>query len=1049
MQNGAADHGTAEIADLHMDAEQLVAKPLLQNPTTLMQVEGETLQLSSASNSASFTRHLMCKGHDDLLNPISPTTIFRPSDARAECLTTFLVNDTIEFKWYYRSNSSKTWVSCRNWSDIISGKTGDEYRYVGYLMIRGYWPGFYFPRGYKVDVYVGGTYSFSEFFEITNGGLNSPRLCTGFDGNNQPIDMKSRFTIGTDTIAYYYLRFDKVAYFNDELECCHNFTTAWIQPDGNVYQTYSGNFTDYKDADMTRNYWDYGHSLHDSLLIDSSTPVGNWKVEVYLDAYYLNGTWVGYGPAATTPFIVANRSVAEWTVMTYLDGDVNMLGSENATIDVFEKMASVGSASDVNIVAQMDRMSGQDTRYGDWTDCRRFNVTKGMTPTAENATLDLGEVDMGSPDTLKNFINWTICYYPANHYFLILWDHGAGCMGVCFDSTSGGDYLSLPKLSQALSGLPVIIDAMLIDACSMSMTEVAYQIKDYANVLIGPEGLGYGPPPYDHYISDLVTTPSISPNNLSKEVVADYMNWCIGVAQIKKATMSATDLTKIVNLIAAIDDFSIKLNETETLYHEQISMCRNQTVGYEGPYANDLGYFVDLYDFAQQISQHISDSELTSAALQVMATISVGNVTIAQANKTDADSHGLSIFFPDNKTDFYRPRDGDSYAGIYEKSSFAIDTLWDELMRYHLSGYVLTILTTCPSIQVKVGNDSYTTDANGIIHVFLSAGDYTIVIPLYVRDEELRTQKVFVEWNDTSKASSRTLSLNYKSLTLEATYETEYYLTVVSLYGQPTQASGWIRPGESIIISVESPTSGPEGTRYVLTSWNGTGSIPESGTNTTVAFTMDRPTRITWNWKVQHLLEVSTDPLGLSPAPNVSVPGLWYDNGTQVNCTAQEISGYQFDRWTVSGANWNQGVHTISLTMDGPRKVVARYVLPPAWWDIFVSSENIKVWLAVAGIMITLTSVSTAGIRTRRKRKFTKALLNQIDEVYADFKNDPRKCEDELCRLRNTILQGMLTDGKISEANHSIMDRKIEKYLEELQKRRKTRRRKKARSKES
>jgi len=41
-----------------------------------------------------------------------------------------------------------------------------------------------------------------------------------------------------------------------------------------------------------------------------------------------------------------------------------------------------------------------------------------------------------------------------------------------------------------------------------------------------------------------------------------------------------------------------------------------------------------------------------------------------------------------------------------------------------------------------------------------------------------------------------------------------------------------------------------------------------------------------------------------------------------------------------------------------------------------------------------------------------KVLLNEIDEVYSRFKTDPRKCEEELFRLRNTILEG-LTDGKI------------------------------------
>jgi hypothetical protein len=61
--------------------------------------------------------------------------------------------------------------------------------------------------------------------------------------------------------------------------------------------------------------------------------------------------------------------------------------------------------------------------------------------------------------------------------------------------------------------------------------------------------------------------------------------------------------------------------------------------------------------------------------------------------------------------------------------------------------------------------------------------------------------------------------------------------------------------------------------------------------------------------------------------------------------------------------------------------------------------------------------------------------LDEIDDVYLKFKTNPQICEEELYRLRNTILEG-LTDGKITEENYDILDRKIDKYMEDLQKKR-------------
>jgi KaiC/GvpD/RAD55 family RecA-like ATPase len=1007
----------------------------------------------------------MCKGHDSNFDPIEPTTIFRPSDVKAECLTTVTINNTIKFEWYYRSNSSKTdWVSCYNWSThaLFAG----EYYYEGHLLIAGYWPGIYYPRAYKVDVYLDGNFSFSEFFEVTNGGLNSPRMCEEIGANGNPVNMKSRFTIGADTKAYHYLRFDKIAYFNEELGFCHNFTTVWIQPNGSTYKMYSGSFDDYKDTNVTWNYWNYGYTPYDYITINSSSPVGNWKVKVYLDSYF-NNTWASYGPVATTSFVVGSEPVADWTFMAYLDGDNSL---ENASIDIFLKMANVGSSSRVNIVAQMDRIPDQDSRYGNWTDCKRFNVTKGMTPTPENATLDLGEANMGNPDTLKDFVNWTLNNYPANYYFLVLWDHGTGCMGVCFDITNATDAISLPELSQALSGLPAIMDVVLIDACSMGMTEVAYQIKDYANVLVAPEGLGYEPAPYDYYLSSLTNNPSMSPNTFAKEVVNDYIVWCNSIDEIQEATMSATDLTKITSLVAALDDFAIKLKEKETPYHDQISLARNLTEGYPGPYADQSGCYIDLYHFVQLTRQHVQYKELQDAADQVMTALSIGNAIIIEADKAHLNSHGLAMFFPDKKAKY------DYFKSLYEETTFATDTPWDEFVKYDLSGYVLTIQTPYPDVPLNVDGEPYTTDIQGKIRVFVLPKYHIINVttPFLI---EPGSRGVFTQWNDSDTSNPRVLFIS-RTLTLQAQYKTQYqlvvdtnfgttnppvgeywceadstvkisatapsntsveryvwlgwiktgnssqssmnnpyfitmdrpinetatwrhdyYLSVPSLYGSPTPTSGWLEAGKPINASVASPVLGPVGSRYACTGWTGTGSVPASGATSTVTFVINEPSSITWNWKTQYLLVVGTNATGLSPQPEVSPPGPWYDNGTLVNCTAQKISEYIFDYWSVDGTNLDRGINPITITMNGPHEATAYYLRVAAWWEMLLRPET-QVIIGLVGVVVAVVLVRTAWIRTLKRRGAMKpraeptaievskvVLPGRITSGYADLDN--------------------------------------------------------------
>jgi len=538
-----------------------------------------------------------------------------------------------------------------------------------------------------------------------------------------------------------------------------------------------------------------------------------------------------------------------------------------------------------------------------------------MTPTPENATLELGEVNMGHPDTLKDFANWTINYYPANYYFLVLWDHGTGCMGVCFDATSANDALSLSELGQALSGLPVIIDVVLIDACSMNMIEVAYQIKDYANVLVGPEGLGYGPPPYDQYLLDLTSNSLMPPNAFASEVVTDYMDWCIPIAQVKNATMSATDLTKSASLMAAIDDFVLKLKEKETFYHEQINLARNLTEEHEGPYAGDTGYYIDLYHFAQLIYQYASDEELRNVAYQVMTVLSIGNVIIKEAHKVLQHSHGLSIFFPNEKKKYY-----DSYGSMYEKTSFAIDTGWDRFVKYYLSGCFLTIDTPYYHLSIKVDEESYTADNDGNLKMFVLLGLHAISVPTPVSTEPSGSRGVFTQWKDGSKSNPRTILMTGK-LTLEATYETQYCLTA------------------------------------------------------------------------------STDPADLTPQPNVSPPGPWYADGTRVTCTAQEITGYVFDHWTVDGTSLNLHVKNITVVMNEPHETTAYYVHVPAWWEMLFRPEMLQIILGLVG-GVTVAFVGAVWVRNRRRKVAMKigaepveievskvVLPNRITSGYADLDN--------------------------------------------------------------
>ncbi|HQH22137.1 MAG TPA: clostripain-related cysteine peptidase, partial [Thermoleophilia bacterium] len=140
---------------------------------------------------------------------------------------------------------------------------------------------------------------------------------------------------------------------------------------------------------------------------------------------------------------------AKWTVMVYMCGDNNL--EKWVSHDIDKEMAAVGSSEDVQVVVLADRTPGYSTADGDWTGTLVFNVTKGMKATPDQAVADWGERDMGSPQTLIDFVTWTRANYPAERYALFLWDHGWGWWpGNTMQDRTSNDYLDMHELRHAL-----------------------------------------------------------------------------------------------------------------------------------------------------------------------------------------------------------------------------------------------------------------------------------------------------------------------------------------------------------------------------------------------------------------------------------------------------------------------------------------------------------------------------------------------------------------------------------------------------------------------
>jgi hypothetical protein len=362
--------------------------------------------------------------------------------------------------------------------------------------------------------------------------------------------------------------------------------------------------------------------------------------------------------------------------MVYMNADNDL---EEFALQDLNEMEQIGSSDDVNIVVQVDRTPGYDSSNGNWTGCRRYRIIQDAdTQLVSSPVLeDLGEVDMGDPADLQAFLAWARAYYPAQHYALDLWNHGAGfrsrsresggvTRGFSYDDTQGTHILTT-ALPAAIAAVPPL-DVLLWDASLMQMVEIAYQVGDAATFMVGseesPPGDGYL---YDAFLQDLVTTPSLSPEAFSAIVVNDTIAALGGTFEV---TQSAVRLSAVPKLVQELHAFAGTLAGMRTQYATQIDAARTQAQRY-GSGAYTFRDYKDLQDYAEKIKAGIPETAVQNRADAVIQALHSAIVAEGHAGASVSRSHGLSVYVPPVS----------DYVALYDTLRFANDTVWDEFLR--------------------------------------------------------------------------------------------------------------------------------------------------------------------------------------------------------------------------------------------------------------------------------------------------------------------------------------------------------------------------------
>jgi hypothetical protein len=377
------------------------------------------------------------------------------------------------------------------------------------------------------------------------------------------------------------------------------------------------------------------------------------------------GGAVNVNPVASGyPTIQPTSSVADWTVLVYMGADNNL--EPNLVNDLDEFEVAGGSDGDVRVLALLDRSGEFDNSNGNWTETRLFEVAADRTrdqgrafPATidSNAIVELGELDTSHGPNLTDFLVWGIQSYPAQHYAIILNDHGGAWYGTVGDDTTGHGLLTIPEMSQVFSSVQEStgvqkFDLLVNDACLMSSVEHYAEMSKYFDFAIGsPEITMAAGFDMTVFLETLRSNPDMDMSRLGQTVADDYLSDMARDTpdMVPVLTAAATDLRNFQVVTDAVNAFADIIIDDPQRYASLIGQIRTNTYAYSffipeaqaGPASNiDVGHFM-----ANVIGAN-ADAQLTSAAQNVLQALGQVNLYGTAGNQVQRFTSYYNIYFP-------------------------------------------------------------------------------------------------------------------------------------------------------------------------------------------------------------------------------------------------------------------------------------------------------------------------------------------------------------------------------------------------------------------
>lgn len=462
-----------------------------------------------------------------------------------------------------------------------------------------------------------------------------------------------------------------------------------------------------------------------------------------------------------------NESVT--TVLVYMIGADLETKDDSATKNI-QQMLKLSNTSNLNIILQTGgSKKGTNTLGINWSHVQRYQVKNGQLVLLDDLGDDLG-INMGSESTFTAFLQWGIKNYPANQYILDMWDHGGGPNAGIGPDEITRSVLSMPVILASIQASNTKYEIIGFDACLMSSVEIASGLQPFANYMVASQDLEPGNGwDYSVWLGYLQQNPTANGAQIGK-AIADGFKLSNAEDVI---TLAVTDLSKVPNLVAAINTFSNVLQpytSQSILSWEIIADARVRSLDFATSsffrYAGNATDLVDLSQLVNNIELGIRKNFALNQAL-LDATNAVSNalesaIVYKVSTSSNDSATGLTMYFP-------------SILARYPSKNYQSSLTFNGSL-YFSSNYVMNLLPSYYDYYVTESSSLIATvTTNPIVDNILTGtitNDYNLVLvargngacTIYSGIDELQAPCIETMQNisnESHDADNRTWSFSY------------------------------------------------------------------------------------------------------------------------------------------------------------------------------------------------------------------------------------------------------------------------------------------------